>query len=80
MSDKELEAVMVDPVEDGLRPWGGSAILLKDHWRRSLVQRLEAVALSLATGPAFVLFFSEKFFGYTELWGHRVDLDVQPQL
>ena len=78
LSDKELEAVMDDLVEDGLRPGGGSAILFEDQRCHALVQRLEVIALSLAIGPAFGLLFSEKFLGYAELWGHRVDLDIQP--
>ena len=53
--------MMCDLVENGLRLWGGPAILFEDHWCHSLVQRLEVVAVSLAICPAFGLFFSEKF-------------------
>ena len=40
LSDKELKAMVDDPVEDGLRPGGGAAILLKDHWGHPLLQCL----------------------------------------
>ena len=53
-SDKELKAMADDPVEDGLRPWGGSAMLFENHGCHSLVQRLKVVALSLAIGRHLV--------------------------
>ena len=40
LSDKDLETVVDDPVENGLRPGGGTLILLEDHRRHSLFQRL----------------------------------------
>ena len=80
LSDKDLEVVADDPVENGLRSGGGMAILLEDHGRRPFLQRLKVVAISLAICPAFICFvFFEKFLGYAKLWGHCVDLDIEPQ-
>ena len=42
LSDKELETVMDDPVEDGLRPWGNSATVFEDRRCQSLVLFLSA--------------------------------------
>ena len=47
LSDKDLE-VVDDPVENGLHPGGGAAILLEDHECHPLLQRLKVVAISLA--------------------------------
>ena len=40
LSDKDLLSVVDDPVEDGVRPWGGSAILFKNNRCHPLVQSL----------------------------------------
>ena len=69
LSGKELQSMVDDPVKGGLCPGDSSAKLFQDHRGHSLVQCLWVVAISLATRPAFGLFFSGKFFGYVELWG-----------
>ena len=60
-------------------PGGGPAVLLEDTGRHTFFQSLKVIPISLAVCPAFGVFFSEKLVGNGEVWGHRVDLDVQPE-
>ena len=76
LSDKELQSVVSDPVEDGLGPGGRPAKLLQYHRCHPSVQRLKVVAIPLSICPAFCHFFSEKFLADVEVNVDGVDLDV----
>ena len=80
LSDKELQSVVNDPVEDGLGPGGRPAKLLQYHRCHPSVQRLKVIAIPLSICPAFCHFFSEKFLADVEVNVDGVDLDVQPEL
>ena len=80
LSDNELKSVVDNPVKYGLRPGGSSAILFQDYGCHALFRCLQVVAIPLTICLALVCFFSEKFFGYTELGAHGRDFDIQPQL
>ena len=62
-----MEPVSDDSVENGLSPAGCSAILLQDDRRHPFVEGLQVVTFALAICPAFGHFFSEKFFGHSEI-------------
>ena len=53
---------MVDePLEDGMCPWGSTAILLKHHRNHASIKLVEVIPMPLAICSALGLFFSEKF-------------------
>ena len=79
MSDKELRAVVYEPLENGMCPWGSATILLEHHRDHALVKVVEVIAMSLAICSALGLFFSEKFTGHRDIGSHRVDADVKPE-
>ena len=80
LSDKGLQSVVDDAVEDGLSPGGCPAKLFKDHRYHASVQGLEVEPISQSICPAFSQLFSEKFLSYNQVWIGRVDLHIQPEL
>ena len=61
LSDKELQSVVNDPIEDGLGRGGRPAKLFQYHRCHPSVQCLKVVAIPLSICPAFCHLFLEKF-------------------
>ena len=53
LSDKHLQPVVDNAIENGLSPGGCMAKLLKDHRCHASLQGLEVEAISLAICPTF---------------------------
>ena len=79
MSDKELCSVLDKSLEDGMCPWGSTAVLFKHHRDHALVKLIKVIPVSLTIASALSLLFSEKFTGDRKVGGHRVDSHIKPE-
>ena len=67
------------PLEDGMCPWGSTAILFKHHRDHALIKLVEVIPVSLTIASALSLLFSEKFTGDWQVGSHRVDSHIKPE-
>ena len=78
LSDKELDPVVDEPLENGVCPWGSAPVLFKHHWDHATIQLIEVISMALAISSALGLLFSEKFACHRQARGHGVYAHVKP--